>query len=42
MFTMQQHGQAWRLYNPPFLPNWIVENEQNLSEIIETELREIA
>ncbi len=42
MFTMQQHGQGWRLYNPPFLPNWIVENEQALSDIIETELRELA
>jgi hypothetical protein len=41
MFTMQQHGNDWTLYNPPSLPAWIVDSEHNLSEIIENELREI-
>ena len=42
MVRIEQHGQGWRLYNPRVLPNWIVEKEQRLSEIIEAELREIA
>jgi hypothetical protein len=41
MFTMQKNGTAWQFYHDVVLPDWILEQEQNLSEAIEAELRQL-
>ena len=39
MFTMQKNGNNWTFYSDPILPEWVKESEQNLSEMIENELK---
>jgi hypothetical protein len=39
MFTMQKNGNAWSFYMEPPLPDWVRDSEQNLSEMIENELK---
>ncbi len=39
MFTMQKNGSGYVFHNQPFLPDWIIKNEQNLSDLIDSELR---
>jgi hypothetical protein len=39
MFTMQKNGNAWFFYSDPLLPDWVRDSEQNLSEMIENELK---
>jgi hypothetical protein len=39
MFTMQKNGNAWFFYMDPPLPDWVRDSEQNLSEMIENELK---
>ncbi|HLO81718.1 MAG TPA: hypothetical protein VK166_12205 [Chitinophagaceae bacterium] len=41
MFTMQKNGSEYTFYNQPYLPDWVAKNEQNLSEMIDAELRAI-
>ena len=41
MFSMQKNGTTYIFYNSPSLPEWIREQESVLSELIETELRNI-
>ena len=38
MFRMQKENNAWKIILQP-LPEWIFNNEGNLSELIEDELR---
>ena len=38
MFKMQKENNAWKTIPQP-LPEWILNNESNLSELIEDELR---
>jgi hypothetical protein len=38
MFKMQKENNLWRVTSQP-LPEWILDNEDNLSEMIEDELR---
>ena len=39
MFTMQKNGNSWNFYADPLLPDWVRDSEQNLSEMIENELK---
>lgn len=39
MFTMQRNGSNWQFHNDPVLPDWLRDQEKNLSELIEEELR---
>jgi hypothetical protein len=41
MFTMQRNGSNWTFFQEPLLPEWVIDNENNLSEMIEAELRAI-
>lgn len=41
MFTMQKNGGEYSFYNQPILPDWVSKNEQNLSDMIDAELRAI-
>jgi hypothetical protein len=41
MFTMQKNGGEYTIYNQPLLPDWVAKNEQNLSDMIDAELRAI-
>lgn len=41
MFTMQKNGNGWSFYQVPLLPEWILDNEQSLSGMIEEELKEL-
>jgi hypothetical protein len=38
MFKMQKESNTWKILAQP-LPEWILDNESNLSELIEEELR---
>lgn len=39
MFKMQKENNAWRIAQQNPLPEWIMNNEGNLSELIEEEMR---
>ena len=41
MFTMQKNGNAWYFHNDFILPDWIHDQEQSLSEMIDSELRQL-
>lgn len=41
MFTMQKSGTEYVFHNQPYLPDWVIKNEQSLSELIDAELRTI-
>jgi hypothetical protein len=41
MFTMQKSGAEYVFHNQPYLPDWVIKNEQNLSELIDAELQTI-
>lgn len=42
MFTMQKNGSEYIFHNPPSLPEWVIRNEQNLSDLIDAELRMVS
>jgi hypothetical protein len=39
MFTMQKNNNAWNFYGDPVLPDWILDHEASLSNLIEEELK---
>jgi len=39
MFKMQKENNIWKFVQQHPLPEWVMSNESNLSEIIEEELR---
>jgi len=39
MFTMQKSDNGFVFHNDPLLPEWVIRNEKNLSDLIEDELR---
>ena len=41
MFTMQKNGNGWNFHNDFVLPDWINDQENNLSDMIEEELRQL-
>ena len=41
MFTMQKTGNGWNFHNDFALPDWINDQESNLSDMIEEELRQL-
>lgn len=39
MFTMQRNGSNWHFHDDPILPDWVRDQEKNLSDLIEEELK---